>query len=348
MFDTTQNEFTETEAHPVSLGSVSADLATQTIDLNSLFTPDVFSTGSFDLRSIESTSFGMLLDSLPIAALVIDQLNYIVFSNQACGKLYSSRDRLKGRPFTDLLPAPRDVERAQALADKAVMLLGRAFSTRKPQVAEAILEFDDKRIWCRLHLRTVRIGPARNALLMIEDLTSEKTQQRLIEREQAYLRREISELARRSSRLSSQLGEARNNLEESARQNAGAHAALRTAREKLEWVARYAGLGTATVGPDGAFEEINAQFESMFGYDLESLPTVHRFFKETASDLDGGDQETLCWLAAIDSAEEDKDNSLTVLMRGKDGTRSATEVRAVRLSNGDRFVTFKRVSPECD
>jgi len=348
MFDTIQNEFAETEGHPVSLGSVSADLATQTIDLNSLFTPDVFSTGSFDLRSIESTSFGMLLDSLPIAALVIDQLNYIVFSNQACGKLYSSRERLKGRPFTDLLPAPRDAERAQALADKAIMLLERAFSTRKPQVAEAILEFDDRRIWCRLHLRTVRIGPSRNALLMIEDLTSEKTQQRLIEREQANLRREVTELAQRSARLSSKLGEARNKLEESAGQIGAVHAALRTAREKLEWMAHANGLGMATVGPDGSFEEINAEFEHMFGHNLESLPAVHRFFKEMASDLDGGDQETSCWLAAIDSDDNDKCNSLTVLMRGKGGARTTIEVRAVRLDNGDRLITFKQVSRECD
>jgi hypothetical protein len=49
------------------------DEPTQTIDLQSLLTSDVGQSGVFDLSDVGSTSFGKLLDALPVPVLLIDR-----------------------------------------------------------------------------------------------------------------------------------------------------------------------------------------------------------------------------------------------------------------------------------
>ena len=50
------------------------DESTQTIELNELFTRDLTTTGSFDVRSaIWKTNFGRMIQALPIPTLMIDQ-----------------------------------------------------------------------------------------------------------------------------------------------------------------------------------------------------------------------------------------------------------------------------------
>lgn len=214
--------------------SATGDLSTQTIDVNSLFNPELYETRSFDLRSIETTSFGKILDALPLPALVLDQAHYIVFANQSCSRMAAGCDQLRGRNFTDLVASPRNADRARALIDKTEVLLERTFATRKPRVAEAILEFDEQRIWTRLHLRTVRIGSSKYLLVMIENVTSEKTREKMIEREQTRILEQNRELEEQVRGLTSQLGETREKLHDSTRRLAQLKEALKIERQKVE------------------------------------------------------------------------------------------------------------------
>ena len=60
--------------------------STQSIDLSSLFTGDVTTSGSFDIRGdIWATTFGRVLQALPIPALMIDDSLHVVAANQAWG-----------------------------------------------------------------------------------------------------------------------------------------------------------------------------------------------------------------------------------------------------------------------
>jgi two-component system, cell cycle sensor histidine kinase and response regulator CckA len=212
------------------------DLSTQTIDVNSLFDPELYETRSFDLRSIESTSFGKILDSLPLPALVLDQLHYIVFANQSCARMAPRSDHLQGRAFTDLVASPRNADRARALIDKTESVLQRAFEKRKPLVAEAILEFEDQRIWSRLYLRTVRIGSSRYVLVMIEDVTSEKTREKMVEREHSRTLEQNRELDAQVRGLTEELGQTKERLRDTTRKLQQLQEKLQLEQHKIETV----------------------------------------------------------------------------------------------------------------
>jgi PAS domain-containing protein len=206
------------------------DTATQTIDLDNLWTSSVALSGSYDLREIESTSLGKLLDALPIPAFVVDQRHSVVFANRACSKLNEDCAVEQGGSFVDLVSRPHDPLRAQGVIEKTKSVLSRAFETRKPHRAETILEICQKRIWCRLHFRSVRLGSVRQMLVLVEDLTSERIQQRLNKREEERLRGTIRHLDGQVRELSARLEAANEKL----LQERAAHAKTKKLVQALE------------------------------------------------------------------------------------------------------------------
>ncbi len=108
MLDAHDQEFVSVEesARPAMLGRW--DTATHTINLNSLFTSDVYSTASFDLSSLESTPLAKLLEALPIPAFLIDPWYTIALANQSFGKAPSGSSSLSEITFLDLLARPHD------------------------------------------------------------------------------------------------------------------------------------------------------------------------------------------------------------------------------------------------
>jgi hypothetical protein len=185
---------------------------TQTIDLQSLFAPDVSQTGVFDLRDIASTSFGKLLDALPVPVLLIDKWFFVVFVNQSCEKLSMDYREIQGMRFTDLLPNPVDVNRATTLKNKTMKLLERVFADRSPQRAEAILDIGTHKIWARLNLRSVRLSSDRHIMVIIEDITSERTNQRAFQKDELKLRESVIELKDRLRRIVHELADTQQKL----------------------------------------------------------------------------------------------------------------------------------------
>ena len=150
---------------------------TETIDLASLLKADLSASGSFDIRGgIWASTFGKLLQSLPIPALLVDQSFNIVVANQACGKIGAEVESITGAPFCHLFRDHSAREQAQSLLEKL-------FSNRKSLVREAALRIGNRTVWGRLTLRSIRIFKDRFALVLVEDLTAEKTQYALIEKQ---------------------------------------------------------------------------------------------------------------------------------------------------------------------
>jgi two-component system, cell cycle sensor histidine kinase and response regulator CckA len=163
-----------------------ADL-TETIDLTSLFSKELSATGSFDIRGdIWKTTFGQVLQALPIPALLIDQDYKLFFANQACSKISSAYEKIRGVPFRTLFPNP-------AVSSKVQLLLEDVFSTRKTKVAQAVLQLQESRIWARITFRSVRIMRERHLLALIEDLSSEKKQIHLKEKFSRELEQRVEE-----------------------------------------------------------------------------------------------------------------------------------------------------------
>ncbi len=220
----------ERTPHYLALGNE----PTQTIDLQGLFSSDVGESGVFELSDITSTSLGKLLDALPVRVLLIDRWFCVAFVNQSCKKLSVNYKDMKGLRFTDLLPEPEDSARADTLRTKTITLLERVFSDRRPQRAEAILKIGNHRMWERLHLRSVRLGPDRHIMVVIEDLTAERTHQRIFQKDEKEQRKALLELQERVREVAGDLTEAKLELQMEKDQHEETKRQLRDCLQRTE------------------------------------------------------------------------------------------------------------------
>jgi signal transduction histidine kinase len=191
------------------------DLPTETISLSDMFSKDVTASGSFDIRGgIRASTFGKLLQALPIPALLIDHDHHVVVTNQAWSKLSSEYERMHGAPFSRLFPDQDAVEKAESIVKEV-------FSSRKPQVTEAVLDVEHKRIWGRMTFRSIRIMEERFVLVLVEDLTVERQLLRLGREYQEELEKRVerrtAELRKMNAKLSREIA-ARKGLEDQLRQ----------------------------------------------------------------------------------------------------------------------------------
>lgn len=170
---------------------------TQTIDLNSLVSSEAHTTGSFDLRAIGATSLGKLLDAIPMPVVIIDQWHLVVFCNQGFSEMVPHTEMVLGTSFLNLVDIPQHTEKAAMLTDMTECVLNRAFETRQPEQVHTILKVESGRRWCRLHLRSVRVASQRHLLVVVQDLTREKVQERLFQREEQRLRHNVETLQKR-------------------------------------------------------------------------------------------------------------------------------------------------------
>lgn len=214
---------------PLSLGEGS----TETIDLASLLTKDVSTTGSFDIRGeIWTTTFGKVLQAIPIPAFLIDTEYNALQANQACSKISPAYETVLGAPFVRLLAGSSSRDRIQTLIEEV-------FATRKTRVGEAILKISDRKIWARMTLRSVRIMQDRFALALIEDLTNERKQLQVNERLRRDLERRVEErtatLMEANERLRIEVDQ-RKRAEQSLRENEGQLKAVLEHLPDLLWM----------------------------------------------------------------------------------------------------------------
>jgi signal transduction histidine kinase/CheY-like chemotaxis protein len=172
---------------PIISSSSIDDDTTETIELTDLLTKDLTRTGSFDVRGkIWQTTFGKVLQALPIPVLLIGQSYRVVKANQAWGKISDRYAEIESRLFTKLFPE-------RSLAKTMQGILEDVFSTRKPSIVQAVLEIDKREIWARLTFRSIRIAEKRFVLVLLEDLTHEKRLLDKTKRYQEELERRVEE-----------------------------------------------------------------------------------------------------------------------------------------------------------
>ncbi|MGO9567916.1 MAG: PAS domain S-box protein [Desulfomonilaceae bacterium] len=171
-----------------------ANTRTETIDLESLSVEALTPSGSFDLRAVETTSLGKLLQSLPIPAFLVDRRLNIIFANHARWDIDSGNEKVQGSPFTSLF--------CNTSVGKVVQsVLERVFSSRKPELHSAVIQLRNSQIWGRMHFRSLRLKEYRCVLVLVEDLTLEKKQLVLTQKHQEELKKEIIERTRTEEEL---------------------------------------------------------------------------------------------------------------------------------------------------
>ncbi|MBI5252630.1 MAG: PAS domain-containing protein [Desulfomonile tiedjei] len=136
-------------------------------EFDQLFTSDVTSSGSFDLRQAGNDYFSRLLEALPIPAMLVHPSQRILFANKASLLLENDLSFFVGIAFSSFFTSPDEGETARHSLDKV-------FEDRKTRSFEGSMEFSGKRLWCRAHLRSVRFRKERLVLAILQDLTAEK------------------------------------------------------------------------------------------------------------------------------------------------------------------------------
>ncbi|MGO9571179.1 MAG: PAS domain-containing protein [Desulfomonilaceae bacterium] len=320
---------------------------TQTIDLSNLFDGDVYTSGTFDLGAISSSTFGRLLDALPIPALLIDRFYQVGFANQSCAKISSGYRKIRGIPFVDLVPLPNDADRAQALSEKIQELIQTAFETRKPRVAEAILEIENKRIWARLHLRSVRIGLERYVLLTIEDLTHEKKQLVLSQRHDEKFRKANYELGKCMDELTGEVGRLQEQLSLEVAEHVNTQETLRRQKQEFEALWAWVPVGLVFIGNAGSVERVNPKFSEMFGYEVTELSNNPDWLVGLGqSGTNPGFYALSDWVDALGMAEDQTPTTRSLEVRRNDGHGESVNLTAIRATN-EKLLLILGTTGEC-
>ncbi len=247
-----------TDFRPMQRKFVDPDgrMVTETIDLDSLFTKSLSSSGSFDIRGgIWATTFGKVIQALPIPALLIDDCYRVVVSNQACRKISPNYEKIHGEPVAALFVSDSDPA-------KALSVVEAVFLSRKPRVLESLVEIEGNRIWGRTTFRSIRIGEKRLILALIEDLTLERKRRLQDKRHQEDLEKLVKERTFELERVAERL-----HKEISARK--GVERRLLKSKETVEALLNATSDMAFLMGADGTFLAVNKQVARQF-----SLPEV--------------------------------------------------------------------------
>ena len=235
-----------------SIGQIGED-STQTIELTELFTKDLTATGSFDGRwDIWKTTFGKVVQALPIPTVMIDTAYRVLVANQAWGKISPDYERIEGALFSTLFPNAASARKVQALLEEV-------FSTRKPRAVEGMLAIGQSRMWGRVTFRSIRIMAERSILAMVEDLTLEK---RLLQQD----RKHREELERRVEERTAELVRKNEELRREVTERMRVEASLRESEESLRLLIESAPIGVQ-ISHEGKYQYVNPAFVAMFGYE---------------------------------------------------------------------------------
>ncbi len=182
-------------------------ISSQTIDLGGLASKEVTESGSFDVRAYHETALGQLLNSLPMPALLLDRSGITLFANDACERI--GRWTECSRANLSLICFARPGRAARALD-----LFHRVLVERHPQVGHTHIGVGERKIFGRIHIRSVRAWNERLILVVIEDLTAEKKQIILTKKNHELVRQARDELEQRVRDRTAELLDANRKLEQ--------------------------------------------------------------------------------------------------------------------------------------
>ena len=224
--------------------------STQTIDLSTVFTEEVTSSGSFSFSGVARTWFGRLLQALPLPAFLVDQSYCIIFVNGACRRISTEYEAVKGNTFSSLFENPW-------VADEAQSLLEKVFSQRLRESIEAVIRIGANKIWGRAYLRSIRLGPSRSVLVMVEDLTLEKEQLLLKQAHEEEILRERDELEQRVQDRTHELIAANEDLKREIVEREAAQRRLIERESRYRLLVENSPVGIVSCNTEGEITEVN-------------------------------------------------------------------------------------------
>ncbi len=237
-------------------------VTTGSIDVSSLI-DELESTGSVAFFGVETTSFGKLLQALPIPALLVDRYGNVIFLNRAWEKFSSDYKAILSSPFSLLFPNPN-------VCKEAARLIEKIFVTRKPTCTAAVLEIGRNKIFGRMHFRALRMAEERSVLVLVEDLTAEKKQLVMTRKHKEDLLKAHNGLERRVEERTVELKQMNEKLLLEIAERRKAEQASSASEDKYRIVVENAQEGIC-VCQDGKFRFVNRSGERLLGFTVKEL-----------------------------------------------------------------------------
>jgi diguanylate cyclase (GGDEF)-like protein/PAS domain S-box-containing protein len=232
---------------------------TETIDLMNLMSADVTASGSFDLSGVETTSLGKLLHALPIPALLVDRKYRIVFCNDSCGDgVPCAPDQ--GQALDFLFPRTSHSVKARELVD-------RVFQLRKQQISELLVLLGQRKLWCRISWRPIRVAMERYALLLFEDLTLERKQNLIDRRHKDELKKAHGQLEKRVQERTAELLTINDQLRAEIGMRRKAQAKFKLAAQIIE----SSNEAILLTDLEGKIVHVNSAFSKVTGYTRDEV-----------------------------------------------------------------------------
>ncbi len=233
---------------------------TETIVLDDLFSTDVTASGSFDLRGVETTSFGKILNALPMFAFLADRTYRIIFVNDAFKKA-------QNHDTPGLMPSLDQLLVRESHLAKVQSLIDDVFQRRKHRLLETLFTFGNRKVWGRLHLQPLRMIRDRFVLLLVEDLTAEKREIILNKRHQEDLRKSRDEFEKRVHERTAELSQANEQMKQEIADRKRAEASLRLAASIVE----SSNEAILVTDKEGKVIHVNQALTRITGYSRDEL-----------------------------------------------------------------------------
>jgi len=236
---------------------------THTIDLQNLV-DELSASVVLDFSNIHQTSFGKLLESIPIPVLLLDESCKITFVNHAWQKVSVNYRRILGRAFSSVFTR-------RSVAKAANSIVQKAFMTRRPLVASTVLEVEQSRIYGRVHFRSLRMGGDRALIVLVEDLTAEKKQLILTQKHKEALLKAHEELESRVEERTSALKSMNEDLLREIGFRKEAEHSLEASRASFTSIVEKSGEGILVISPESVVLYANPAASSLLGQPREKL-----------------------------------------------------------------------------
>jgi two-component system, cell cycle sensor histidine kinase and response regulator CckA len=255
-------DFYEADGRPSRFSGI-GNAPTHTIDLQTLV-DELSASVVLDFSNIRQTSFGKLLESIPIPVLLIDESCKIIFVNNAWQKVSLNYQIILGRPFSSIF-----TRRSVARAVNSVV--EKAFMTRRPLVASTVLEVDESRIYGRVHFRSLKMGGDRALIVLVEDLTAEKKQLILTQKHKESLLKAHEELESRVEERTSALQSMNEDLLREIGFRKEAEHSLEASRASFTSIVEKTGEGILVISPESVVLYANPAASYLLGQPREKL-----------------------------------------------------------------------------
>jgi signal transduction histidine kinase/CheY-like chemotaxis protein len=247
--------------------SIIGKTPTHTIDLQTLVA-ELSASVVLDFSNIHQTSFGKLLESIPIPVLLIDESCKIIFVNLAWQKVSVNYKRILGRSFSSVFTR-------RSVAKAVNSIVEKAFMTRRPLVASTVLEVEESRIYGRVHFRSLRMGGDRALIVLVEDLTAEKKQLILTQKHQEALLKAHEELESRVEERTSALKSTNEDLLREIGFRKEAEHSLEASRASFTSIVEKTGEGILVISPESVVLYANPAASSLLGHPRDKLISKH-------------------------------------------------------------------------